>query len=179
MKTFRRTFAAVLAASVLVLSACSSQKRDFTHYVSDSNAQQTQSQETGKFSFSTTDADGKAVTMEDYSSAKVVMFNMWEPWCGPCRAELPDLQKLYEKYRAEGLMIVGVFSESDGVSSIIKEDGLQYPMIVSCAAFDKFQTGYVPTTFFTDGSGNVLSEQPYVDSKSYEQWESVILSYLR
>ena len=76
-------------------------------------------------------------------------------------------------------MIVGVFSDEDGLRDVVEDDGIEYPMIRSCAAFDSFQTGYVPTTFFTDGSGNVLSEEPYVGSKSYDEWESVIFSYLK
>ena len=177
MNQARKTLAALLAAMVLTLAACHSEQKNLTG--NDSSSKSAQSHQQGSFSFSTTDREGNKVSFDDYSSAKVVMFNMWEPWCGPCRSELPDLQKLYDKYKAEGLMIVGVYSDTDGLDDIIKEDKISYPMIQSCAAFDSFQTGYVPTTFFVDGSGTVLSDEPYIDSKSYKEWESVILSYLK
>ena len=177
MNQARKTLAALLAAMVLTLAACHSEQKNLTG--NDSSSKSAQSYLQGSLSFSTTDREGNKVSFDDYSSAKVVMFNMWEPWCGPCRSELPDLQKLYDKYKAEGLMIVGVYSDTDGLDDIIKEDKISYPMIQSCAAFDSFQTGYVPTTFFVDGSGTVLSDEPYIGSKSYKEWESVILSYLK
>ena len=178
MNFIKKTAAVFLAFSMLSLSACHSQKRDLTG-VDDNSSQAAKFQNAEKLSFTTTDIDGNEVSLDSYGSAKVIMFNMWEPGCGPCRGELPDLQKLYEKYKSKGLMIVGVFSDEDGLRDVVEDDGIEYPMIRSCAAFDSFQTGYVPTTFFTDGSGNVLSEEPYVGSKSYDEWESVILSYLK
>lgn len=176
MKIVKKPLAVLLAVSVFLLVACSSPKKNF---VSDTDTRSYKAEQAEEFSFTTTDINGKKVTFEDYSTAKVIMFNMWEPWCAPCRSELPDLQKLYKKYKSGGLMIVGVYSDTDGLKDIISENGIKYPMIKSCAAFDKFQTGYVPTTFFTDGSGKVLSDVPYVGSKSYEEWEGVILSYLK
>ena len=178
MKFIKSTLAVLIAASMLTLSACHSAKKDLT-VTNDSSTQAGQTGNGEKLSFTTTDMDGNNVTFEDYSSAKVIMFNMWEPWCGPCRSELPDLQKLYTKYQPEGLMIVGVYSDTDGLKDIVEENKIQYPMIRSCEAFDRFQTGYVPTTIFTDGAGNVISAEPYIGSNSYEDWESIILSYLK
>ena len=179
MKFFKNTFAALLAVSMLTLAACSSEKKNLINADDDVSSVEVQSQQSEVFTFTTTDMDGKTISFEDYGSAKVIMFNMWEPWCGPCRSELPDLQKLYKKYKSEGLMIVGVYSNTDGLKDIVKENKIRYPMIKSCNAFDRFQTGYVPTTVFMDSAGNVLSDEPYVGSKSYEEWESIILSYLK
>ncbi len=182
MSLIRKSLVLVLAASMLALSACHSPKKDLVTSP-ESSAESSQSsgeiQTDAKFSFTTTDMDGNTVSFEDFGSAKVILFNMWEPWCGPCRGELPDLQKLYAKYKPKGLMIVGVYSDIDGLKDIVRENKIKYPMIKSCAEFEKFQTGYVPTTFFTDGKGNLLSEESYIGSKSYQEWESVILSYLK
>ncbi len=179
MKLIKKYFAALLAVCMLSLTACYSNKKDYVRMDDVSSEAAQSSQTDGNFDFTSTGIDGQKVSLKDYSSAKVIMFNIWEPWCRPCRSELPDLQKLYAKYKSEGLMIVGVFSDEDGLTDIIKENDIKYPMIRSCEAFDRFQTGYVPTTFFTDGSGKLLSDEPYVGSKSYEDWESVILSYLK
>ena len=178
MKFIKKSLAFVLAASLLALSACHSPEKNLTG-IADTSSEAVQSQDSGTFSFTTTDMNGDKVSFEDYGSAKVIMFNMWEPWCGPCRSELPDLQKLYDRYKDDGLTIVGVYSDTDGLEDIVSENNIKYPMIRFCDAFEKFQTGYVPTTFFTDSQGNVLSEESYVGSKSYEEWESIILSYLK
>lgn len=187
MRIGRKTLAALLAALVLTMAACQSENKNLIGDGTSSDAvssnetssAEEQAQNQGNFSFTTTDMNGDKVSFENYRSAKVIMFNMWEPWCGPCRSELPDLQKLYNKYKSEGLMIVGVYSNTDGLKDIVKENKIKYPMIKSCAAFDRFQTGYVPTTVFMDGEGKVLSDEPYVGSKSYQEWESIILSYMK
>lgn len=176
MKTLRITAALLLAAAMFTLPGCSSKKKNLTE--SEAPASEAQQATSDTLSFTTKDIDGNKVTMKTYQDAKVVMFNMWEPWCGPCREELPALQKLYKKYKSEGLMIVGVYSDTDGLRTLISDNKLKYPMIKQCAEFDPFQTGYVPTTFFTDGSGKVLSEESYIGGKSYEEWETIILSYL-
>ncbi len=177
MNRISKTLAALMAASLLLLSGCYPEQRNLTDSSSTGQTRSAQTQ-SESFSFSTEDMKGNEVTMDNFAHAKVVMFNMWEPWCGPCRSELPDLQKLYDKYQSEGLVIVGVFSDEDGVSDIVSQNGITYPMIRSCAAFDRFQSGYVPTTFFTDGQGNVLSDESVIGSNSYGEWESIILSYL-
>ena len=181
MKKIRKPLALLLAASTLLIAGLLTGCRHNKNYVGENDTESisVQTRQEGSIDFTTKDMDGNEVTMGSFSDAKVVMFNMWEPWCGPCRGELPDLQKLYEKYKSEGFMLVGVYSDTDGLKDILTENGITYPMIRSCAAFDAFQTGYVPTTFFTDGSGKVLSTESYIGSKSYDEWESVLLSYLK
>ena len=58
-----------------------------------------------------TDQFGNTHTLADYKG-KVVFLNFWATWCGPCRNEMPDIQKLYEEYSAQGadaqVVILGV-----------------------------------------------------------------------
>src|SRR4051794_25828149 len=56
--------------------------------------------------FTLTDLDGKTMRSTDWHG-KVVLLNFWATWCGPCRAEIPDLVALQDKYRDE-LVIVGI-----------------------------------------------------------------------
>ena len=64
--------------------------------------------------------------------AKVVMINLWEPWCGPCVNEMPGLEKLYEQYKDKGLVILGVFSSQDmdeDARKVIEDAGITYPIL--------------------------------------------------
>jgi len=57
--------------------------------------------------FALRDDSGRPVSLAKYRGQVVVM-NLWASWCPPCRAEMPDLQRLSQAYRARGLAIVGV-----------------------------------------------------------------------
>lgn len=142
----------------------------------------------------TTSIDGQAVDSSIFEGYKVTMINMWEPWCGPCKSELPSLQKLNDKYKDDGFQVIGVFSDEDGMQDIISSNGITYLNLHMWKELSKFETGSVPTTLFVDSEGNVLKHDPqsdnvsedevdlmssvYIGSNSYEGWEKIILDLL-
>jgi len=128
-------------------------------------------------SFQTTDIDGNNWDDSAFANYKLTMINLWEPWCGPCVAEMPDLQRLYEEYSDDGFMLLGMFSMEAGVAETIVDTGVTYPMLHYSTDFDSFQTGYVPTTIMVDSNG-VLVGGPYVGINSYEGWAAIIESLL-
>lgn len=68
-----------------------------------------------------TDAELPAVSGSPFKlssySGKVLVVNLWATWCGPCRSEIPELVKLYDEYRSQGLEIVGLTTEFPPESS--------------------------------------------------------------
>lgn len=135
----------------------------------------------GTISFASTDIYGNPVDNSMISGAKVVLVNMWEAWCGPCRNELPALQQLYETYKGSGLIVIGAYSDyeyEDTIRSLITSNGLTYPMIRENSSIATQASGYVPTTFLTDGNGNILTSEPYIGGRSFSSWESIVLPYL-
>lgn len=150
-----------------------------TTAVLTTKAPETTSVKATNFDFRTTDINGNSVSFSDYNKARVIMFNMWEPWCGPCVGEMPELEKLYENYKDKGLVIVGITSSSETeVKYVLSEKGITYPVIFSSSDFNRFSTGYVPTTVFMDSQGNVLNSEDLVGAKSYSAWEKLVLKYL-
>ena len=130
-------------------------------------------------SFSTTDLNGETVNAEDFRDAKLLLINFWEPWCGPCVGELPDLARLYETYRDRGLVILGVFGDmEDEAKAIVAEKGVSYPVLHLNGDFSRYLTEYVPTTVLFDGDGVQLLDDPMIGSHSYEEWEQIVLPYL-
>lgn len=130
--------------------------------------------------FTTTDRAGNTVEESVFAGKKLTMINFWEPWCPPCVREMPDLAKLYDKYRDEGFLILGVYATEDQESSVDKvlsDAGTTYPILHYVKVFDKFQTGYVPTTVFLDENGDQIGEV-LVGSRSAEEWEALILKYM-
>ena len=166
---------ALFLAALLLFAGCGKNAADI-----DSSSAEAAAENEAAFTFSTVDIEGNAVDMSDYGDAKVIMVNLWEPWCPPCKAEIPDIQKLYDEYKDEGFVVLGVYSSDDHGSAeeVVREYSITYPILRSTDSFAAFETQYVPTTFFVDGSGNVISDESYIGAKSYEEWESIVLSYL-
>ena len=125
------------------------------------------------FRFRTTTLGGETADESLFSGCRLTMVNFFEPWCPPCVAELPELEKLSENYAAEGLQILGVFSDEEGLEAVLKDAGVRYPVLRYVSAFDEFQTGYVPTTVFFNERGEIVGET-VVGARSYEDWESVV-----
>ena len=129
------------------------------------------------FRFSTTALDGTSVDESVLAGHTLTMINFFEPWCPPCIAELPDLEKLYEAYAPEGFQILGVFSTEEGTAKVVSDAALSYPVLRYVPEFDQFQTGYVPTTIFVDGSGRIVGETK-IGSNSYAGWEAIVKELL-
>lgn len=63
--------------------------------------------------FSLPDLSGKTVTLKQYRGS-VVVLDFWATWCPPCRASIPELVKLQEKYKDKGLVILGITTDDKG-----------------------------------------------------------------
>lgn len=131
----------------------------------------------GKFSFSTTALDGSTVDESIFEGKSLIMLNLWEPWCGPCVQEMPDLEKLYQEYKDKGFLLIGAYSTESGTSDIVEKLGISYPIVKMCVEFSQFQSPYVPTTVFLDAEGNMVGEQ-FIGGASYEVWKSRIDEFM-
>ena len=117
--------------------------------------------------FNLTDQYGKEHTLSQYKG-KTIFLNFWGTWCPPCRAEMPDIQKLYEEYDQEGedaLIILGVAAPNlgkekseDGIKNFLEENGYTYPVLMDINAelFQAYGISSFPTTLMIDRDGNLF-----------------------
>ena len=105
--------------------------------------------------------DGKPISLSDVRG-KVVLLNFWATWCGPCRAEIPDLIELQNKYK-EHLQIIGLTVDDDDPATIkkfIEKTGINYPVaMVSNEVRMKYGgIAALPTSFMLDSEGRVMQK---------------------
>ena len=117
--------------------------------------------------FELTDQYGVAHRLEDYKG-KTIFLNFWATWCPPCKAEMPDIQEIYETYDTEGedaLVVLGVATPSMGqegteeeIKAFLEENGYTYPVLMDTEGelFGAYGVYSLPTTFMIDREGNVF-----------------------
>jgi thiol-disulfide isomerase/thioredoxin len=105
--------------------------------------------------------DGQPLSLAS-ARGKVILLNFWATWCGPCRAEIPDLIALQAKYK-DRLQIIGLVVDSDDeaeLREIVRDEGINYPVAVSSDEV-RFQYGGIaalPTSFVLDAQGRVVQK---------------------
>ncbi|MEE0247683.1 cytochrome c biogenesis protein CcdA [Peptacetobacter hiranonis] len=134
--------------------------------------------------FELKDQYGKTQKLSDYKG-KVVFLNFWATWCPPCKMEMPDIQKIYEKYEKQGekseVVVLSVAAPNtqdekdiDGIKSFLEENGYTYPVLMDDGGytFGVYRISSLPTTFMIDKEGNVFG---YVQGGlTQEAMESII-----
>jgi len=106
------------------------------------------------------DLDGHRYHLSDFRG-KVVVLNFFKSDCPPCMVELRELAKLYRKYKKDGLVIVSLMVDEEGLPllpRIVEAKGITYPVgLASEEAIRAFGGVYItPTTFIIDREGEVV-----------------------
>jgi peroxiredoxin len=102
--------------------------------------------------------DGKNVKLSELRG-NVVLLNFWASWCGPCREEMPLLNKIHQKYEPLGFTILGVNVEedSDAAKKFIAQRPVDFPILLDNT--NKVSKLYdviaMPTTVVIDRDGNM------------------------
>ena len=90
---------------------------------------------------------------------QVVLVNFWATWCGPCRQELPQLDRLYEKYRSAGFVLLGVNVDDDAAraAGIARQLGLRFPVLFDAdkSVSRLYELQSMPATVLIDRDGRV------------------------
>ena len=123
--------------------------------------------------------DDKPISLADYHG-KVVFLNFWATWCPPCQREMPEIQKLSEKYQnSEDIAILTVVMpggqemDAAGIKKFLKEKGFTMPVIFDDGRLSSsFQITSLPTTYMLDRDGNVYGS--VVGQLSSDMMENII-----
>ena len=138
--------------------------------------------------FTLKDQYGKTHTLADYKG-KIIFLNFWATWCPPCRAEMPDIQKLYERSPRDGrdaVIVLGVAApklgsekDEDGIKAFMDKNGYSYPVLMDEGGklFEAYGIRAIPTTYLIDRRGNVIGRVQ--GALSAENLEKIIQQVLQ
>jgi peroxiredoxin len=108
--------------------------------------------------FTLTTPDGTSITLSQLRGQAVVL-NFWATWCPVCRRELPEIEAAYQKYREQGVVILGVDQQEspDEVAEFMAQNGLNYPTVIDPQGEvgKTYQVIGIPTAVFIDAQGVV------------------------
>lgn len=112
--------------------------------------------------FILTTIEGDTIRLSDYRG-KVVILDIWDTWCPPCRKGIPEFIEMFDEYRKKGLMILGLALGQRGIDkvrSFIQEYKMTYPVAV---LNQEILNAYgpisgIPTAFLIDKEGRIVKK---------------------
>jgi thiol-disulfide isomerase/thioredoxin len=109
------------------------------------------------YNFTIKDLEGKKMEFKDLRG-KVIFLNLWATWCGPCRSEMPAIQKLYESIDKEKITFVMLSLDKDAhlekVKTFVSSRSFTFPVYMPSGYLaDQLQVPSIPTTFVINKEG--------------------------
>lgn len=155
-------FAVILAGASVLYNNLSSQV-ELGGLATEATAGETEAAPTPAPDFTFYDEAGTAYKLSDFQG-KPVILNFWASWCGPCKMEMPDIEKAYQEYGDEiHFLIVDLTDGSqetvEKASAYIAEQGYTFPVYYDTdmeGAYGYGVTG-IPVTYFIDAEGNFVA----------------------
>ena len=103
---------------------------------------------------------GQEVSLRQFRG-KYLLINFWATWCGPCKIEMPSLEKLYRQFKSDNFDMIGISNDMFGervVRPYIKATNLTFPMLLDQRMIVSRQFGIVslPTTILIDPHGIII-----------------------
>ena len=159
-------FALLLVATVVAYRMLSAKVQPQTSVASSSQGENIEpsSSKPAVPDFTVQDASGKDVSFSEFKGKPVVL-NFWASWCPPCKAEMPDYEKMYQEYGKKGVSFVmvnltdGSRETVAGAQKFLKDNGYTFPAYfdVKQSAATAYGISAIPDSVFIDKNGTVVN----------------------
>jgi len=108
--------------------------------------------------FELVDAEGKTYRLSELRG-RPVLINFWASWCGPCRQEMPAMERIFRQYQSQGFLILAINStHQDSQANALafgEQLQLSFPILFddNGEVYQKYQVRALPTSFFVTADG--------------------------
>ncbi|MBL7852726.1 MAG: TlpA family protein disulfide reductase [Cyclobacteriaceae bacterium] len=118
---------------------------------------------TFSYDFTIKDLEGNRIPFETFKG-KVIFLNLWATWCGPCRAEMPGIQGLYEKVDKDKVVFIMLSLDKDAdqpkVASYLKNKSFTFNAYMPSGYLpEQLQVPSIPTTFVISAEGKIVKKE--------------------
>lgn len=119
--------------------------------------------------FTLLDTEGNEVSLSDYKGKKIFL-NFWATWCNPCKKEMPEMEKIHQKYDDVIILAVNLDTKKD-IKGFMNEHELTFPALLDVEekVNDQYEVVSIPTSFFIDEEG--IIRKKIVGMLDYERME--------
>jgi thiol-disulfide isomerase/thioredoxin len=128
--------------------------------------------------FQARDLHGNKQRLGDHKG-EVVLVNVWATWCGPCLAEMPRLDHLYQEHKNQGLIVFGLSDEDPATQrKALARVPVTYPLLTydgQIPGFYRYVAG-IPTTFVIDRRG--ILQSSFMGDETFEKLDNTVVSIL-
>ena len=106
--------------------------------------------------------DGTTIRLADFRG-KLVLLNFWATWCPPCREEMPSMQRLHQRFKDQGLVLLAINIEEDGAKTVppfVAQHHYSFPVLLDTGAKAQnlYQVFRFPETYIVDRNGVVVDK---------------------
>lgn len=132
--------------------------------------------------FTLNDLSGKKVSLSSFKG-KVVLLNFWATWCPPCRAEMPSMEKLYNRLKGRGFAVIAVATDRSAVDvkDFLKTQPLSFTIVMDDnlkVSRSRYKVFMMPTSFLIDKRGIVVDkfygDENWMDPAIIKQIETLL-----
>lgn len=145
---------AVVLTGILVIQGCTSSSQSITSDGPEATAAVNVGESAPDFTL--IDLEGNQVSLSDFRG-KTVFVNFWATWCPPCRAEMPEIEAVYQEYKNKDVVVIGVdiMEPEDVVHRFVEQGGYSWIFVLDTSGevAANYRVTAIPTSFFIDREG--------------------------
>ncbi len=130
------------------------------------------------YNFKIKDLNGNVIDFKDFKG-KTIFLNVWATWCGPCRVEMPSIQKMYDKVDKEKIVFIMLAVDErkdfEKVVNFVNDKDYTFPVFVPHEFLpDQLRVRVIPTTFVIDPKGKIATKETGAANYDTEEFKSFL-----